>query len=140
MRKILLVLILSVSLLFSFTSCESKGDENKMKEDIYATIKNDIIGKKELITLNSAFPSTSIYPDGYNKLQVYGKEGVPYILEYIIESENNGYEEAFLLSCAYDILDINTDTLYESKDYTEEKYTPKWYAHGLMEEINRNQS
>ena len=50
---------------------------------------------------------TEQYPDEYTALAEFGKEGVPYILSYTLETPLNTLNAAFFVCCCYDILGID---------------------------------
>ena len=74
--------------------------------------------------------------NSYNAIKNLGNESVPYILNYVIKSDNNGLFEAFLIASVAKMLNykslpgcIESNNKY-SCEY--EDYSPKYYAYQIL--------
>lgn len=74
--------------------------------------------------------------DSYNTIKNLGNESVPYILNYVIKSDNNGLFEAFLIASVAKMLNYNSlpgcieSNNKHSCEY--EDFSPKYYAYQIL--------
>lgn len=105
--------------------------DSETQNTVYEIINNLEISP----TFNSNFPKIESNYNAYRILSDLGNDSIPYILQYIEESKENGYTEAFLVSVINEMLGKPLDSinLFETGLKSDEDYvfTPKWYAKQL---------
>lgn len=93
-------------------------------------IQNDFVNSYNLVEGNAA---------AFNKVAELGVESIPYILNYIIESDENGLFEAFLIASVAKLLEYNSlpGSIESNSKYSCEytAYSPKYYAYQILLDI-----
>lgn len=74
--------------------------------------------------------------DNYNTIKNLGNESAPYILNYVLRSDDNGLFEAFLIASVAKMLNYNSlPGCFESNNRYSceyEDYSPKYYAYQIL--------
>lgn len=98
---------LAILLCFTLASCTGQ------KAKIYKTMEKIDVSAEytafHIMVTNLSDPTlyTEQYPEEYSALAEFGKDGVPYILSYTLETPLNSLNAAFFVCCCYDILGID---------------------------------
>lgn len=108
------------------------GCTTSPKQEIYALLADIEVAEYSAAdimvpTYDSPSRYTDRFPEEYATLAAYGREGVAYILQYVIEHEQLDYYNAmFFVCCSYQILGMN-----EFLDV--DMFTPIEHARALQE-------
>ena len=101
--------------------------------DIKKVIDSLIIDKTTLVN-SYGLIENNLY--SYNKLKNLGKESIPHVLNYVIQSDNNGMFEAFLIASVAEMLNLKSlpGSIESSDKYLCEyqDYSPKYYAYQIL--------
>lgn len=68
-------------------------------------------------------------------LKLLGTEGIPYLVKYILEGENNGIKEALLELAASRLMGYEERVLADKRENGFTPYTPKYYAYNLYQDM-----
>ena len=95
--------------------------------------KNGLINSYDLVYNNI---------EAYKAVKDLGNESIPYILNYVIESNDNGLFEAFLIASVGEMLsyDYLPGCIESNNKYLceYEEYSPKYYAYQILFDIVDN--
>lgn len=112
------------------------GCASPPKRDVYATMADIDVSEYSAADImvpsyHSPLQYTERFPEEYGALAAYGQEGVPYILQYVIEHKSLDYSNAmFFVCCAYQIIGINELFDIDNSD-------PAEHARALQEYISK---
>lgn len=80
--------------------------------------------------------------EALKQIEILGEKSIPYLLQFVIDSESNGDRERFIVQCINDILDLDIMIGSWESGYRVEceydMYSPKWYAYQLMSWLNED--
>ena len=123
------------------------ADNETLKEEIYTILDTYDHDSSEWYGVAYGTPSSYVYPNTYALIAPYGIEGVPYILQYILDHpvaandiETESYDQRIMLCVAYELL--NVKGYYEIHWFSSSgRYTPVHLyllAQDLLDYINEN--
>jgi len=116
----------------------SKLDKD-VARDIEVTLDQLVIRDNMLI---SSYDLVDNSNDSYNTIKNFGNESVPYILNYVIKSDNNGLFEAFLIASVAKMLNYNSlpGCVESNNKYSceYEEYSPKYFAYQILATFANN--